>query len=112
MTHATRSTRHVGDKCLALIREFPLRPLRSEKDLDHAIEVLDTLSDRRRAGETVPEEHDDFLVLARLVRDYEEKHHPILPVSGVEAPLHLIESKGVTQAQVAAETGLPESALS
>ena len=113
MTRTARSrTQNIDDKYLALIRAFPLRPLRDDKDLDRAIAVLDALSDRRRPDPLTRDEHDYLMVLGRLVEDYEEEHVPMPPVSGVEMARHLIASRGVTQAQVAAETGLPESALS
>lgn len=66
----------VGERYLALIREFPLRRLRSETDLDRAIEMLDKLVDlgmRSRSSE----EEDYMDVLSTLVEQYEEIHHPM-----------------------------------
>src|SRR5205823_5286538 len=87
-----------GTRYLALIREFPLRPIRSEAELDQAIAVIDALSDR---AELAPEERDYLLVLADLIERYEEEHHPMPPVSGAAMLRHLIEAKGATQVQVA-----------
>jgi HTH-type transcriptional regulator / antitoxin HigA len=97
----------VGD--LALMRDWPLRSIRSEADLDRAIAMLDALSDREALA---PDEHDDLLVLSRLVEDYEEEHHPIPAVAGVPMLRYLIESRGVPQVRVAAEAGIAESTLS
>ena len=94
---------------LALIRELELRPIRSEADLDRAIAMLDALSDREALA---PDEHDYLLVLAGLVENYEDQHHPIPAVTGVPMLRYLIESRGVPQARVAAEAGIAESALS
>src|SRR4051794_6066623 len=42
---ATRAANRVGARYLALIRRFPLRPLRSDAELDHAIGVANQLID-------------------------------------------------------------------
>jgi HTH-type transcriptional regulator/antitoxin HigA len=94
---------------LALIRELPLRPIRSEAELDRAIAMLDTLSDR---GTLSPDERDDLLVLSRLIEDDEDEHHPIPAVAGLPMLRYLIESRGVPQARVAAGAGIAESTLS
>lgn len=99
----------IEDRYLALIQALPLRPLRGEADLDRAIAMIDALSDRE---ELAPAERDYLLVLAELIARYEDEHHPMPPVSGVQMLRHLIEAKGVTQARVAIETGIAESALS
>jgi HTH-type transcriptional regulator/antitoxin HigA len=106
----TASRGKAGDeKYMALIREWPLRPIRSESDLDRAIAVLDALSDRETLS---PGEHDYLLVLSKLVESYEDEHHPIPAVAGVPMLRCLIESRGVPRARVAAEAGIAESALS
>ena len=105
----TPAVPHLESRYLDLIHEFPLRPLRSEADLDRAIAMIDALSDR---AELTPPERDYLLVLADLIERYEDEHHPMPPVSGVAMLRHLLEAQGVTQAKVAAETGLAESALS
>ncbi len=94
---------------LDLVRELPLRPIRSEAELDRAIAMVDSLSDRATLS---PDEHDYLLVLAGLIEDYEDEHHPIPVVTGVPMLRFLIESKGIPQARVAAEAGIAESTLS
>ena len=97
------------DRYLDLVRRFPLRPLRTEAELDAAIAVIDGLLDRPTL--TAPEQ--DYLdVLGDLVERYEDKHHPINNVSDAGLLEHLIEAKGVTQAAVARATGIAESRLS
>src|SRR5579872_2385309 len=67
----TKTPRHaVGDLYLTLIREFPLRPIRSEADLDGAIAMIDALTDR---GELRPDEQDYLDVLSKLVEEYEDE---------------------------------------
>ena len=46
-THTPRDAHDgVGDRYLELIHRFPLRPIRSDAELDRAIEVIDSLVDR------------------------------------------------------------------
>ena len=97
------------DPYLDLVREFPLRPLRSEADLDAAVAMIDRLSDRE---ELAPEEDDYLEVLATLVETYETEHEPEPVVSAADMLRHLIAAKGVTQAKVAGATGVNESTLS
>jgi HTH-type transcriptional regulator / antitoxin HigA len=94
---------------LALIRELPLRPIRSETDLDRAITMVDALGDRETLD---PGEHDYLLVLSGLIEKYEDERYPTSAVSGVSMLRYLIESKGVSRAKVAAEAGIAESTLS
>ncbi len=88
---------------------FPLRPIRTEEELDRAIEVINELLDRDRLSD---DEEDYLDVLGDLVEKYEKKHHPIAPVSDAEMLAFLIESSGRTQAEVAAESGIAESTIS
>ena len=94
-----------------LIREFPLKPIQSEKELDQATEIIHRLIDRGFDNLTAGE--DAYLdVLSDLVEKYEIEHHPIEDVSESALLAHLIESKGVTQRAVAEATGIKESAIS
>ena len=65
----------VGERYLALIREFPLRRLRDETDLDRAIVMLDKLVDLGMSHRS-SEEEDYMDVLSTLVEQYEEIHYP------------------------------------
>lgn len=97
------------DTYWVLIRRFPLRPIRSEAELDRAIEIVDELTGRDDldAGEK------DYLdVLSDLIEPYEAEQYPIEPVSDAAILAHLIEAKGVTQARVAGETRIAESTIS
>ena len=58
-------------------------------------------------------DEDDYLdVLGDLVEKYEAEHYPVPSVSDAEMLRHLIESRSLTQAKVAVETGLAESTIS
>ena len=113
MPRDTTSTRAVygrhEDRYLELVRRFPLRPLRTDTDLDAAVAVLDELTD---CAELSPPEQDYLDVLTDLVEAYEDATVPMPPVPDAELLRFLVESKGVTQAQVAAGAGLAVSTVS
>src|SRR6266849_1941389 len=89
-----------GDTYLALVRRFPLRPIRSEAELDAAIAMIDELTYR---DDLDPGEADYLDVLGDLVQRYEDRAHPITTddLSGAEMLAHLIEAKGVEEVDVA-----------
>lgn len=94
---------------LKLVEELPLAPVRTERQLDRAMTMIDSLLDREKLE---PSEKDYLDVLSDLVERYEEAQHPILPAKDAELLRHLIEAKDVTQLQVARETGIAESTIS
>ena len=97
------------DRYLALVQRFPLRPLRTDTDLDAAVEVIDSLIDR---DELSAPEQDYLDVLSDLVEAYEEGAVPVKPVGDADMLRFLIEAKGVTQAQAAKGAGIAESTVS
>lgn len=99
----------VGDRYLELIRQHPLRPIRSEDELVRAIAIIDSLIDR---DELAPDEEDYLDILGDIVEKYETEHHPMPPVSDAEMLRHLIDARDTTQARVAEETGIAESTIS
>ena len=99
----------VKDRYFELVRRFPLRPIRSDEELDGAVRMVDSLLDRR---DLVPEEKDYLEVLGDLVEQYESDAHPMPPVSDAEMLRHLIEAKGVSQTEVSRATGIADSTIS
>ena len=77
----------VGNEYFQLVRRFPLRPIRSERELDEATCVIDELiADERRSPGA-----DDYLdVLSDLVEKYESEHHRIPDASPVEVLQFLV----------------------
>ena len=105
------SAARVDNTYFALVREFPLKPIRSEKELDRATEIIDRLIDRGLDDLTSGEEA--YLdVLSDLTEKYETEHHPIEDVEESVMLAHLIQAKGVTQRAVAEGTCIKESAIS
>jgi HTH-type transcriptional regulator/antitoxin HigA len=105
----TRSSKAL-DGYLELIYAFPLRPIRSERELDRAIHVINALLDR---GRLTSAEEDYLEVLSDLVERYEDRHHriPTADLSDAEMLGHLLEAKDATQAEVARATGIRESRI-
>lgn len=63
-----------ADDYLALIRRFPLRPIRDDAEYDTAAAVLESLSVRRMAGKALSADETGYAdVLAMLIRDYDER---------------------------------------
>jgi HTH-type transcriptional regulator/antitoxin HigA len=94
-----------------LIRQFPLRPIDSEAELDRATAVMNALLDRDNLHSA---ETDYLEVLSQLVERYEDSHHAISTTDLTDGEMlaHLIEAKAVTQAAVARDAGVAESTLS
>jgi HTH-type transcriptional regulator/antitoxin HigA len=103
------ATAKVTDSYFRLIRRFPLRPIRSEKELDSAIAVIDSLLD---AGPLDAGSQDYLDVLSDLVEKFEDEHEPMPQVTDAEMLRHLFEAKGITQARAAKEVGIAESTIS
>jgi HTH-type transcriptional regulator / antitoxin HigA len=86
-----------------------MRPIRSDRELDRAIAVIDRLLAR---GRLASDEEDYLDVLSDMVENYEDDRYPIKPVSGIDALRDPVESSGKTRASIAKEASLPESTLS
>ena len=112
-TRDTTSTRAVyggqEDRYLELVRRFPLRPLRTDADLDAAVAVADGLLDQDRLSDA---EQDYLDVLGDLIEAYEAEAVPIRPVGDADMLRFLIENRGTTQAAVAKQAGIAESTIS
>src|SRR5438105_241564 len=83
--------RRAPDSYLKLVRQFPLRPIRSEEELDQALVMLNTLLDR---GILEAAEADYLDVLGDLVERYEQQAHPSEEVSNAAMLEFLIDQKG------------------
>jgi HTH-type transcriptional regulator / antitoxin HigA len=92
-----------------LIARLPLCPLRSDRDLERASKIANSLAlrDDLTRGET------DYLdVLTDLIEKYEYIHYHVQDVSGVELLRFLLNERGKPQAEVARELGMSPSTIS
>ena len=99
----------VHDRYFDLVLRFPLRPLRSDKDLDKAVQMVDSLLER---SDLATDEEDYLDVLGDLIERYESEAHPMSPVSDAEMLRHLIEAKGVSQSELSDATSIADSTIS
>lgn len=94
---------------LGLVTALPLRPIRSERELDCAIKMLDSLLNRAKLS---PAEQDYLDVLTDLVEKYETQAHPAEPATDAEMLAHLLEARGISQTELSAAVGIAGSTLS
>ena len=94
---------------LALIRRFPLRPIRSDSELDAASGVVDDLTDR---DDLSPSESDYLDVLGDLVEKYEDGHVEMPHVSDAAMLRSLMDEMNVKQVDVVRSTGISKTVLS
>ena len=97
------------DSYLEQILAFPLASIRSKGHLARA----QTVMDRLLAQGNLDDGESLYLdALSDLVATYEDEHYAIPPASDADMLRHLLEAKGVTQAELHRKTGLPKSTIS
>ena len=106
-----KSTAAADDGYFALVLQFPLKPLRSERELDQATEIINRLVDQGFDNLT-PGEEAYLDVLSDLTKKYESQYHPIEDVGRPATLAYLIEDKRVTQRALAEATDMTESMIS
>jgi len=97
------------DSYLELVLAFPLSSIRSEAHLVEAQKVMDGLL----AKSALDNGEETYLdALSDLVAVYEDEHHAIEPASDADMLRHLLEAKGVSQAQLSQKAGIAKSTIS
>ncbi len=99
----------VRDDYLDLVMKFPLTSLKSEEQFQDAQAVLDELLAK---GKLTAGEEMYLDALSDLLASYEDAHYPIAPASDADMLRHLMEAKGVAQADLHRDTGLAKSSIS
>ncbi len=97
------------DSYLERVLAFPLISIKSEEHLDAAQTMMDGLLTK---GELDEGEEIYLDALSDLVAAYEDQHYTIEPASDADMLRHLLEAKGVTQAQLSRDTAIPKSTIS
>ncbi len=99
----------VADSYLDLVAEFPLASIRSEGQLDGAQTVIDRL-----LAKSVLDEGEEMYLgaLSDLVATYEDIHYSIAPASDADMLRHLMDAKGLNQADLHRQAGIPKSTIS
>jgi HTH-type transcriptional regulator / antitoxin HigA len=107
--HRAPTTGADRDYYLELVRAFPLKHLRSDRQLSKAIKMIDSLIIR---GKLERGEQEYLDVLTDIVEKYETENCPMSPVSDADMVRHLIEARGITQAKLSADVDIPMSSIS
>jgi HTH-type transcriptional regulator/antitoxin HigA len=99
----------VRDSYLACVVNFPLTTISSHAHLAAAQSVIDRLLVK---GKLDAGEASYLAALTDLVGSYEDEHIPIEAASDADMLRHLIDAKGITQAQLHRVTGISKSSIS
>ena len=91
-----------------LLIEIEPRPIRSKAALERTYKLIDKLMSRPQLSRA---ESEMLELLSMLVEQYESREHPTPQVSASDMLEHLIESRGITNAALAAETNIPRSTV-
>jgi HTH-type transcriptional regulator/antitoxin HigA len=94
---------------MELIERFALRPIRSERELRQATRMANELAVKAKLTR---DERDYLDVLSDLMERYEDEMHGIEAVAGPELLAFLLKENGLSQAQLARETGIAKSTIS
>jgi HTH-type transcriptional regulator/antitoxin HigA len=91
-----------------LLLEYAPRTIRSQSQYERVLRQIDQLMQKRKLTRA----EDDLLeLLSSLVSQYEQNRFPAADVAPAEVVAHLIESRGVTKAEVARATGIPRQTI-
>ena len=102
------SARQPSNSYFKLVKQFPLKRIRSDEQLVAATNLIEELLQKRLDGEA--EEYLD--VLTDLVEAYEEQHEPIPDASEADVLRELMGSNGLSQQRLAEKVGISQSTIS
>ena len=91
-----------------LLVEIQPRPIGSKAALEKSYKLIDKLMSKPVLSRA---ESEMLELLSVLVEQYESREHPTPQVSAADMLEHLIESRGITNATLAAETNIPRSTV-
>lgn len=75
-----------------------LKPVKNKKDYENALERIYLLI--QKAGKRTENESAELEILAILVKEFENKHYPVLPPHPLEAIKFRIEQMGLKQSEL------------
>jgi HTH-type transcriptional regulator/antitoxin HigA len=91
-----------------LLTKFVPRPIRSDSEYRRALTNLEKLmASHPGAAQSLLIE-----VLSTLIEKYESREYPTPQVSSSKMLAHLLEVKGITNTELAKQTGIPTTTLS
>ena len=96
------------DTYFALVKRHPLTSIRTEAELDAAQSVVDGLLRENLDGGGLAYLH----ALSDLVIVYEREQHAIAPLPPHDLLTHMLEERGMSQADLVRATGLAKATVS
>lgn len=107
MSRTTERRKPVPDTYLRLVRRHPLVSIRTEAELDAAQAVIDELvaEELDAGGQTYLDALSDLVIL------YEQAHHPVQPLPPHELLAHLLDDRGLSQAELGRRAGLARATV-
>jgi HTH-type transcriptional regulator/antitoxin HigA len=93
----------------ALLVQFRPRPISSQQQYQRVMRQIASLMRKRRPSRA---EEDLLELLATLAARYEEQRFPAPDVTPGEVLAHLIEVRGISQAEVARASGIARQTIS
>jgi antitoxin component HigA of HigAB toxin-antitoxin module len=97
------------DDYLELVKKFPLRIIRNEKEHEEAVSVLSRLLGC--AAEELSAGTRDYAdALSRFIQDYDEREHPLIRAkrSPLQKLNYVIEESGITRNELAKVLGISQ----
>jgi HTH-type transcriptional regulator / antitoxin HigA len=106
---ATKTVLSVAtDAYSELARQFRLAPIKDDKHLKDAHEMIDRLMQ----GDLDSSAEDYLGVLASLVENYEQRRFPINSASDIDVLRELMRANGLSQNELAKKVGIAQSTIS
>jgi HTH-type transcriptional regulator/antitoxin HigA len=97
-------------KYLELVRQFPLRPIRTKRDLDRALKIAGHLATYEEG--TLPVGEQDYLdAITVFIEEYQRRHPVDLPdVSPLAMLKHLMEQRDMNVSELGVVIGSQSNA--
>ena len=92
----------------SLLLDFTPRPIRTDAEYRRAMRRIDRLMKAEKLSRA---EGQLLELLATLAEEYESNEYPTPKVSQAGLLGHLIDARGITQAELARQTGVPRSVI-
>lgn len=94
---------------LDLLAEFPPRRITNAEELTATAARVDSIIDRAPLS---ADEEDYIFTLGMLIKEYEDRVFPPVPLTDADLLASLLAEKGITQTQLAAQAGIADSTIS
>ena len=91
-----------------LLVQIEPRPIGSNAALEKTYRLIDRLMNKPELNRA---ESQMLELLSMLIEQYESREHPTPKVSAAELLAHLLESRAITKAKLAAATNIPRSTV-